>query len=94
MTNRQIAGSFAALAASLALVSAATAGGEAKNEQPFTRQAAQQRIVDPSPIPEAKNELPFTRRLGRSANDGWYSFTHDWSDVFSRYVVSHGGRPS
>jgi len=56
-----------AVLASLLLAPAALAGGEPKNELPFTAR------VDPPANPRAglgepKNELPFTRPIGKRAN--------------------------
>jgi hypothetical protein len=58
-----------ALTGAAVFAQAALAGGEPKNQPPFTRLVAQQRSVDAAPRPqtevhgEPKNEKPFTRRI-------------------------------
>jgi hypothetical protein len=49
-----------AAAAALALVPAAMAGGEPKNQAPFTRPASSHKVVVRG---EAKNQMPFKRPL-------------------------------
>jgi hypothetical protein len=75
----------AALAAASILSQSALAGGEPKNEWPFTRpaadrapQAAIQRPADPAIQGEPKNQLPFTRPAtvvvtGSGGGFGWTS---------------------
>jgi hypothetical protein len=77
MHARFLSSSMVVVVASAVLAQAALAGGEPKNEPPFTRSVAvrtAQSAVPSASSParvaaEAKNELPFTRRIVASPVD-------------------------
>jgi hypothetical protein len=70
-STRSLCALACVLLASVAIPAGALAGGEPKNEYPFTRQvdnrvvqaAGHTSVLAPAGQGEAKNELPFTRRV-------------------------------